>query len=47
MQAKIDIKDKSLSEKIRAFKDGKYPHLSLTKLFVHALVELMKKEGAE
>ena len=47
MQAKIDIKDKVLAERIRYFKDGRYPHLSLTKLFVHALVELMKKEGAE
>lgn len=44
MQANINIKEKDLSDKIRKFKESKYPHLSITKLFVHALVELMKRE---
>ncbi|MCP4354413.1 MAG: hypothetical protein GY793_02030 [Proteobacteria bacterium] len=44
MQANIWIKDKKLSEDIQKFKDKNYRHMSLTKLFVHALVELMKRE---
>jgi len=44
MQANIQIKDTELSDKIKKFKKENYPHLSITKLFEHALVELMKRE---
>lgn len=45
MQANIMIKDKDLEERIQKFKDKNYPHLTITRLLVHALVELMKREG--
>ena len=44
MQSNIKIDDKKLSDRIEKFKNDKYPHLSITRLFVHALVELMKRE---
>jgi hypothetical protein len=47
MQANINIKDKELSEQIQKFRDTRYRHMSMTKLFIHALVELMKREELE
>ncbi len=44
MQTMIRIKDKKLEDDIKEFNDKHYRHMTLTKLFIHALVELMKRE---
>jgi hypothetical protein len=46
MQLNILIKNKEVSRRIRKFKDKNYPHMPLTKLFIHAVMELIKREDA-
>ncbi len=47
MQLNILIKNKEVSERIQSFKEKSYPHMPLTKLFIHAVMELIKKEDAK
>ena len=44
MQINILVKDLRLAQRIKKFRERNYPHLPITKLFVHAVVELMKRE---
>ncbi len=44
MQSNINIKDKELSTELKQFQKDNYPDLPMTKLFVRALVEKMKRE---
>lgn len=44
MQLNILIKNKEVEERINRFKNEYYPHMPLTKLFIHAIMEMIKRE---